>query len=54
MVDFYLYVLQSFFLFVFMWVIVLLNLLYKENITSFILSIMTTQYLFYEKYFACF
>ena len=38
--------------FAFMWLILLLNLLYKENTTSLILSIATAIVYFYNEYFA--
>ena len=43
---------NHFFTFIFMWLILLLNLLYKENTISLILSIITTCTYFYEEYFA--
>ena len=44
---------NHFFCFIFMWLIFLLNLLYKENTISFILSMITTIIYFYNEYFSC-
>ncbi len=43
---------NHFFCFIFMWFILLLNLLYKENTISLILAILTTIVYFYNPYFA--
>ena len=44
---------NHFFCFIFMWLIFLLNLLYKENTISFILSMIITIIYFYNEYFSC-
>lgn len=44
---------NHFFCFIFMWLIFLLNLLYKENTISFILSMIITIIYFYDEYFSC-
>lgn len=43
---------NHFFCFIFMWLIFLLNLLYKENTISFILSMIITIIYFYNEYFS--
>ena len=43
---------NHFFCFIFMWLIFLLNFLYKENTISFILSLITTIIYFYNEYFS--